>query len=180
MHTRLRELSDLLASERAALLAAVETVPAELRERRPADGEWTVAEVLDHLRAVEAGSAGLLARRAQRAREAGVGADPETTSVLGRIDHLQVADSPAPRVAPEIVRPRADATAAEALDALAESRTALLATVAQLDGVDGAQVKAMHAALGELDAYQWLLFLAEHERRHARQIARLGERLRNG
>jgi len=68
MHPRLEELDAFLTRTRADVLGAVDDVPDAARDRRPADGGWSVAEVLDHLRAVEAGSAALLARRAMRAR----------------------------------------------------------------------------------------------------------------
>ena len=178
MHPRLEELSALLARARDDLLKAVHEVPDDQRERRPPDGDWSVAEVVDHLRAVEAGSAALLARRALRAREAGIGPDPETSSVLGRLDHADLVDTPVRRVAPDIVRPREGTTTQDALDGLTASRAALGDAVRALDGLDATQVKATHAALGELDAYQWLLFIAQHELRHARQIRMIALALR--
>ena len=39
----------LLDAEREGLLAAVQRVPAELRDRRPAAMRWSIAEVLEHL-----------------------------------------------------------------------------------------------------------------------------------
>ena len=180
MHPRLEELTALLDRARDELLRAVHAVPDDLRERRPADGRWSVAEVLEHLRVVEAGSAALLARRTLRAREAGVGPDPETSSVLGRLDGAGLLEPSVRRVAPEIVQPRADATVREALTGLEASRAALGETIRALDGVDGSQVKARHEALGELDGYQWLVFLAQHEMRHAGQIHAIAAALREG
>jgi len=178
MHPRLEELSAVLDRARAELRRAVDDVADELRERRPPDGSWSVAEVLDHLRVVEAGSAALLARRTLRAREAGVGPDPETDSVLGRLDDAGLLEPSVRRVAPEIVQPRADVTARQALAGLEASRAALDDAIRALDGVDASRVMLRHAALGELDGYQWLLFLAQHEMRHARQIRAIGAALR--
>ena len=106
MHPRTAELADLLARERAALLAAVDAVPADRRDVAPEPGTWSVAEVLGHLQAVEGGSARLLARRLERAREAGLGPERDATSVLGRIPRALLLDGPA-REAPEITRPTA-------------------------------------------------------------------------
>jgi hypothetical protein len=122
----------------------------------------------------------LLAKRIARARESGVGADASTESVRHRLDGYDVADSPVLRVAPQLVRPAADARAADAVAALRASRDALLATIRDADGVDLGQVHATHAALGELDGYQWLLFIGEHEARHARQIGAIGEAVASG
>src|ERR1700755_779009 len=141
MHPRLEELNALLERARETLLRAVQAVPVDLRERRPPDGRWSVAEVLDHLRVVEAGSAALVTRRATRARESGVGPDPETSSVLDRLDFAGFLDREVRPVWPDIVLPRPDATVADALAGLAESRVALGRTIEALDGLDATQVK---------------------------------------
>ena len=177
MHPRLTELADALSRHRAALLAAVAAVPAEDLERRPAADGWSVAEVLDHLARVEGGTARLLAKRVARARERGVGAATGDDSVLDRLDRFDVAGSPLPRVAPELVRPAPGVSAADALTALGASRGALLEMMRDADEVDLGEVKATHAALGELDGYQWLLFIGQHEARHARQIESIGRAL---
>jgi hypothetical protein len=151
MHPRLEELTALLDRARDELLRTVHDVPDDLRERRPPDGGWSVAEVLEHLRVVEAGSAALLARRTLRAREAGVGPDPETSSVLGRLDDAGLLEPTVRRVAPEMVQPRADATVREALAGLDASRASLGDAIRALDGIDASRVMLRHAALGELD-----------------------------
>ena len=181
-HPRLAELTALLADHRAALLAVVDTVPAAARERRPptAADAWSVAEVLDHLAKVEGGTARLLARRIARARESGVGADEGEDSVRDRMDRFDVAGGKVRRTAPELVAPQAGVAAADALAALAASREALLATIRDADGVDLTQVYATHGAFGELDGYQWLLFVGQHEARHTRQIAAVRDALAGG
>ena len=170
MHPRLADLTDLLAERRAALLAAVAAVPAADLERRPTPDGWSVAEIVDHLARVEGGTARLLTKRVERARESGVGPDEGADPVRDRLAHVDVAGSPTTREAPEIVRPRPGVSAESALAALRDSREALLGTLREADGVDLSRVVATHAALGELDGYQWILFVAEHEARHARQI----------
>ena len=40
------------------------------------------------------------------------------------------------------------------------------------NGLAIGEIKHTHAILGELDLYQWLIFLGQHERRHTRQIER--------
>src|SRR5690349_18575693 len=136
MHPRLADLIDVLAERRSALLAAVASVPAPDLERRPTPDGWTVAEVLDHLARVEGGTARLLAKRVARARESGVGPDEGTDPVRDRLAHFDVAGSPTPRVAPELVRPAEGVRAESALAALQDSREALLATLRDADGVD--------------------------------------------
>ena len=174
MHPRIAELKAYLERTRAALLAAVDSVPEPFRDAAPEPaGAWSPAQVLDHLAVVEAGSVRLMAKRIARSREAGLGLDRETTSVLGALDGRGV-DSRADRwQAPEIVLPRAGATAASALASLRDSRAALLDLLRDADGLHLASVRAMHNRLGDIDMYQWALFIGQHEARHAQQIAEI-------
>jgi hypothetical protein len=167
MHPRIAELVDHLTRGRAALLAAVAAVPADALERRPADGRWSPAEILEHLHQVEAGSARLLARRLQRAREAGLGEETDESSVL---DGPPLYDATTRRVAPEFVQPGGAVDAETALGQLQKSRDALLAVLDDGDGLALGQVTATHHVLGEIDLYRWARFLLEHEAHHEEQI----------
>jgi hypothetical protein len=177
MHQSLEELAALLEEEREALLAVWADIPVAARERRPAPDGWTPAELLEHLRLVESGSTRLLARRLARAREAGLGPETNAASRLDRLDHHDIADNVARYAAPEAVAPPAGARAAEVEAGLAESRRALRALLADADGLALGEVLATHLRFGEIDMYQWLLFLAQHERRHVRQLERIREAL---
>src|SRR3982750_3756815 len=59
MHSHLEAVFARLDASRAALRAAVDAVPSDLRRQRPAPDRWSVNEVLEHLSLVE----GLFARR---------------------------------------------------------------------------------------------------------------------
>lgn len=176
MHPRIAELVDYLSRERAGLLAAVAAVPPALRDRRADGGGWSVGEVLDHLQLIESGSARLLARRLGKAREAGLGPETSTASVLDCLAPIDLRGG-APRQAPEMVRPRPDARAEEALAGLHASREALLQVLRDGDGLDLGGVTATHAVLGEIDVYRWCMFIGQHEERHERQIRALAESL---
>lgn len=174
LHSSLTEIAAHLDHERQQLLAVWASIPVEDRERRPAADAWTPAEVLDHLRVVEDGSARLLARRLQRAREAGLGAESDPSSRLGR---LNIYALPGRMEAPDAVRPVPGARAEEAESGLAASRRALDALVADASGSALGDVRAQHMRFGELDLYQWLEFIAQHERRHAGQLERVRDAL---
>jgi hypothetical protein len=173
MHARIAELMDHLDRTRAALLATVESVPESRRNVSPGSGGWSPAQVLDHLAVVEAGSVRLMAKRIARAREGGLGPDPKTSSVLGALDGQGVASREQRWQAPEIVLPRDGATAASALASLRESRAALLELLRDADGLDLSAVRAMHTRLGDIDMYQWALFIGQHEARHTSQIGEM-------
>ncbi len=176
MHPPLQEIADRLARSRAAVLATWESIPGDRRERRPAPGRWTPAEVLEHLRLVETGSAALLAKRLQRAREAGLGPETDHRSRLDSFDvpalvNLQPFD------APEAMLPTPDVRAADAETGLRASREALDRVMADASGLALGEVRARHLRFGEIDFYQWLLFIAGHEERHLRQLTALRDDL---
>lgn len=169
MNPRLEEIFAYAASTRDELLRAADA-PDEERSRRPSDGRWSVAENLEHLALVEAGTVALLAKMLARARAAGLGPEREYGSVLHSLDQHGVEHAARPIVAPSIVAPTGTLAAEDSLASLARSRAALLAFYREANGLDLSAVRARHITLGELDLYQWPLFVAQHERRHARQI----------
>ena len=170
MHARLAEIVEYLDSTRMELLDAVNAVPPEQRDRRPTPEGWSVAEILDHLYKVEAGSANLLARRLARAKEAGLAPERETSSLLACMDAYQFEDRSRKRTAPDLVRPRSDVPADAALGELVAVRAALLDTLREGDGYDLTTVTATHPALGEINMYQWTVFIGKHELRHVAQV----------
>jgi hypothetical protein len=74
--------------------------------------------------------------------------------------------------APAAVQPRANVDISEALDGLGSSRDALRAAVVSASGLSLGEIKHTHPVLGELDLYQWLIFVGQHEGRHKKQIER--------
>lgn len=177
MHPRLAELLAYADTQRTVLLDAVTSVAEPFREQRPGPESWSVAEVLEHLHLAEQGIAWLVNWHVGEARAAGLGAEQETASVLGSLDKFRIAERTFPVVSPGIVRPRGTMTSAQALVALEESRRALVAAASAGDGLALSTITYAHAILGALDMYQWILFVGQHEARHAAQIREIGARL---
>jgi hypothetical protein len=96
--------------------------------------------------------------------------------MMRSLDWFPIIDG-AKRQAPEIVVPRAEARAPEVHDALRRSRADLHAALRLGDGLALAEVTATHPALGVINVYQWVLFIGQHEARHARQVAEIVRRL---
>jgi hypothetical protein len=172
MHPRLAELTEYLAQQRDAVLSAAASVPTAQWTERPAPDRWSISHILEHLHRVEQGTAGLLAKRIAKAREAGHPSETETSSVLGTLDRFAVSDRRGkPLVSPEIVDPT-EAPDRETVERrLATSRAALLSAIESGDGLALGDIRHTHLRFGELNLYQWILFIAEHERRHAEQVA---------
>jgi uncharacterized damage-inducible protein DinB len=177
MHPRLIELVNYATTQRARLLSAVSLVPEPLRQRRAQPDCWSTAEVLEHLHRVERSIARLLAHGLERASVEGIGPDSESDSVMAWLDAFQLVRRTARISAPEWVRPRGEYSAAQALAALAESRQALLMGIRALDGLALGKLTQSHPLLGSLNLYQWILFVGQHEARHAAQIEEIAGRL---
>jgi hypothetical protein len=80
-------------------------------------------------------------------------------------------------VAPDRVNPTENPDRETIERLLAESRSALEAAIASGDGLALGSIKQMHLRFGELDLYQWLLFVAEHEKRHTAQLRGVARQL---
>lgn len=179
MHRRISELVEFADTARAALLEAAATVPAEQFARRPAPERWSAAELLEHLARVESGCARVIAKRAASARASGVTAEQEDSSMLGALDGRRVTDRSRKLVAPELVAPAGGFTRESALDALAKSRVEFKHAIADADGLALGEVRHTHVVLGELDLYQWILFVGQHEQRHLAQLEEIAAQLRS-
>lgn len=179
MHRRTSELLAELHRHHAALGEAVNAVPAALRERVPDAGGWSVANVLEHLSIVEPRIVAGLTQAFVAARSAGLPAALDTAVIapgesdryLNRQRRIESGEGSKPKQ-------RLDATAAWAL---LESAHALVhALVIDADGLDLSGVTMPHPVFGPLNLYQWIVFVAGHEGRHALQIQDIHRRLASG
>ena len=167
LHPRLAPLVELLTSAREQLMEVLETVPSDAASRRPKPECWSVAEIAEHLRLVEAGigrALGTLARQADSLEP-----ETETSSVLGALDRHQLAEPRRRIQAPSTVMPGGDPDLAAAIVALHESRRRLLDLIHRVNGRALGRLSFPHPVLGTLTFYEWLLFLGQHERRHTIQ-----------
>jgi hypothetical protein len=168
MHSRLQELDDALRATRAEIEALLDSVPQGRWTQRPEEGRWTIAELVEHLHRVEKGTARLLALKANEARERGIGRETSTSSVLDALDPMMehVAGK---RVSPERVAPRG-MPPEEAHRSLQQSRQELHAAIASLDGYALGEMRHEHPIFGDIDLYQWIVFVLGHEQRHLPQL----------
>jgi len=180
MHPRIAETLEYLDTERAELRAAVEAVPLAQREQPPGPDRWSVAQVLQHLALIENRIARLLSKRIAGARAEGLGPELETSPVLNARHAAKIADRSFRVEAPEEIRPPSDTDAASALAALEQSRETLRAAVISGDGLALSEVKHSHPALGEINLYQWILFVGSHEVRHTAQVREIADQFEAG
>lgn len=177
MHRRLAELVEFLDTTRATLLDAAGAVPPDRFTQRPGPDRWSAAELLEHLARVESSCARVVAKMTAEARANGVGAEQSESSVLGALDGRHVTDRTRRLEAPPIVAPEGGFSRDRALAALDGSRSQLRRAIADADGLALQQVHFAHRVLGDLDLYQWILFVGQHEQRHLPQLEEIARQV---
>ncbi len=143
---------------------------AELNARCNGEG-WCPEELIEHLSIVEKSITNvverLLAKSEELNRPAGADGkiDPPVkfTSVVRKTELNKVE-------APERIRPQGGVPVAESLEKLEESREYIRGLRSRMAAVDLSEAKFPHPMMGELNLYQWLVFISEHEARHLAQI----------
>ncbi len=179
VHPRTAELLQYLDTQREALRAAVERIPASQREQPPAPGRWSVAEILEHLSLVEASITRLFTVRLAEARERRLGAETETTPILASLDLARLVDRSYTVTASEAAQPRGGLDAAAAWAALEAARQAFREAILSGDGLALGEVvhPRPHPVFGVLNLYQWMAFVGGHEARHTAQILEIATAL---
>ncbi len=172
MQQRLAELLVYMDETRDRLVAEVSSINPAFAAMKPRADCWSVEENVAHLAMVEPGVARLVCHGIEWGRSNGVGAPTSDDSVLGSLDRYALTEVVRKMDAPSSVAPPTDKRVAESLATLAASRVRLREALVAADQLDLVQVKRPHRILGEIDLYQWALFVAQHEERHRKQIAR--------
>jgi DinB family protein len=180
MHPRIEEVLNYLDTERSALRAAVEMVPAAARNQSPGPDRWSVAQVLQHLAGVENRIGMAMTKWVADARAGGTGPETDTSSVINSIPLSLIADRSQRREAPEEFRPPGDVDSESAWAALERSRATLRAAIVAGDGLALGEVVQPHPVLGPINLYQWALFEGSHEARHTGQVREIAEQLNAG
>ena len=178
MHARTTELIEHLEKSRSDLRAAVDAVPAELRDKQPSPDKWSTAQVLEHLAHTESSVTGLLERGMRKRERAGLKPATDASAVLPTIDAKKLLDRATKFTAPETVRPTKNLNSEQAWQVLTNSRSSLLDTLKSADGIDVDSIRGPHPFLGELGFHQWIAFVGLHEARHAAQIRATATALR--
>jgi hypothetical protein len=176
MHPRTTELLNHLDQQRAVLRAAYDAVPASLRERAPAPGQWSAAQCVEHVAIVGGRIAGALTKFVDEAKAKGLGPETATEAILPKTGYERVLDRRTKLNAPDPIQPKGVSGDA-AWVALEQATAAMRASIAAADGLALGSVSWPHPALGPLNGYQWIALNGAHEARHAAQIREITEAL---
>jgi hypothetical protein len=160
-----------MAKAQAGLLSAADSVAAGEWNTHPSEGRWSAAELIAHLMVVERGVIGKADRVVQH--------PPKRVPFLKRM-HVPMAlvesrwirrKSPVP-IEPQMLRDK------EAM--LAELRTVRERSLAFLEETRSRNLVEYcwkHPALGTLNMYEWMKFIASHEVRHTKQMREISASL---
>lgn len=163
-----------IAQARAELIEAVNSVPDHLFTVAPGEGEWSAGEVVAHLELVEKGITTILSRLLEREKEEG---RPRSANTNG-VGTTTLPPLPAERIrATPRSTPEQALSKGDALAAIATSRERLQVILEESLPYNLTERKFQHLILGDLNFYQWVLFIGVHERRHTGQIIRIRETL---
>ena len=139
--------------------------------RRPQEGKWSAAEILEHLSLTYSGTAKAMERcltAGQPTANLPTLKDRVATVVVVGLGHM-----PQGREAPAVTRPRG-AAPEESLPVLLRSLAEMDELITRCEQKFGKRRRIVnHPVLGPLTARQWRKFLWVHARHHAQQIERL-------
>jgi hypothetical protein len=177
-----------IAAVRAALLNAFADVdtwfdrPAEVRAFQSASGGWTIDQVLEHISLTNHFLMLTLRKSVDMAvnRAAGGEQIPEGESDLGRLSAIGQRGT-FQWIRPEHMVPTG-ATASEDVRALLHrQKDECLTLLDRIGHGEGAlhHLKMSVNALGRIDLYQWMYFIAQHAHRHLAQMASTEAEARN-
>ena len=164
-------IDEILTANEAVLesfLPAVTGLTAAQESFRPAADRWSIAENVEHVALVNRNFFRLVSRLHQQALNEGAG-QPQP---IAQPQLLALSDPNRERrvEAPERVRPGGSQTVADSLTNMLETAQLFREAQPRFEAVDLTGPKFTHR-LGELNAYQWLVLLGEHQKRHLDQIA---------
>jgi len=172
LQPKVAELFRYMDSTRAALLGDARAMNESFASIRPRTGEWSAVETLAHLALVESNVTQLVTKTIARAREHGVGPDTSHASFMSSLDEWRVAEPLTKLTAPSRIAPEEPESVRASIESLERSRAELKNIILRNTDIDLHAVKRAHPVLGELDMYQWALFVAQHEERHRKQMGR--------
>ncbi|MEW6206990.1 MAG: DinB family protein [Acidobacteriota bacterium] len=173
MTKKIQEIADKISIWRETLLASINGLSGAQINFKPAEGEWSIADILHHLALADEANVRLSGLFFRQIKEQSVPADPSPDgSALDCMDKFRDGLSGKAK-APERVAPLSHLAAEESLARMRASREKLIEAMSGLSAYDLSRVSFPHPLLGALNGYQWLMIAGLHEIRHAAQIERI-------
>jgi DinB superfamily len=166
-------LHPYLQRTRDAIDAATAGMPPEQLPRRPAEGKWSVAEILEHLARAFNETLPGLKKCCERDRTIA-----KSATVYQRLATMLVVGLgyfPSGRPAPTMTVPRG-MQAEESMNVIRYSLSTMDELLGRCEQRFGKAKLMNHPVLGPLAAWEWRKFHWVHTRHHMKQIAALRQR----
>jgi DinB superfamily len=152
------------------LVGTVSSLDPTLYAQRPAEGEWSVAEIVHHLCLVET--------RVVKELEGAIAREPKRVSFLRRFLPTSIVSSRLKKVkAPAAMNPVDAPPRDRAIENYDRTRANLKALCAAHSTDRFRNLVFKHPFLGEIDGVATVSFLGYHEKRHFKQIREVLEKL---
>lgn len=177
MHPQLAAALGRLDESRRDLHTAVNALPPPLRGQKPGPDRWSMNEVLEHVGKVEQVFVGALIASIDKARTSGLDAEVGNPAMLPEPLRTAVEDRRTRRTAPDHVQPTGTVDTAASLAAIQLAHGRLREALTAADGLALSTVTFDHRVFGALNVYQWVDFIAGHERRHLAQVREIAAQL---
>ena len=177
MHPQLSEAMGRLDAATRELREIATSIPAAWQCRKPAPDRWCVNEVLEHIGLVEQLFLHAIVANIETARAAGLAGEVADPAMLSEHQRTVVEDRSTRRQAPERVVPTGQVDAEAALARIESAHARLRDALASTDGLALSSVTHDHRIFGTLNVYQWVDFLAGHERRRLAQMREVATEL---
>ena len=134
--------------------------------------QWSVGEIVEHLATVEAGILRIIDKLLGSADDENVKWNGTFDAPLSFVEKALGAKDQKFE-APKMIHPTGAQTITDSLAKLEENRRLLVEMRARLEAVDVSSATFPHPFFGALNAYEWLVVVGLHERRHLAQIERI-------
>lgn len=169
----MKKVLQRLDSVHEKLLRTVSPLEPTLYSQRPAEGEWSVAEIVHHLALVE--------ERVLKELEGAIARPPQQIGFLRRLIPTSIVSSRLIRVkAPKAVKPLEAPAKDAGIENLDRARASLKRLCATHGNERFRQLVFKHPFLGNIDGVATVSFVGYHEQRHYKQIREVLKKLSNG
>ena len=153
------------------LINTISPLDPNLYSERPAEGEWSVAEIVHHLCLVE--------DRVTKELEAAIAREPRRVAFFRRLIPTSIVSLRAIRVkAPKAMNPVGAPARDFALENYDRARSNLKTLCAAHSEERFRNLVFKHPFLGEIDGVATVSFIGYHEQRHYKQIRKVLRKLR--
>ncbi|MTI89725.1 MAG: DinB family protein [Balneolaceae bacterium] len=164
------EFTDQLKENTAELLAEVQGVPEDIFNTQPAEGEWSIANVVEHMYRSEYGIAKLLDGETKPLTDRDT--DSKIDTIKKKLTNFETKVKASGAILPTEGEKSKDAL----LSSFKKNRT-VITDLAKKKNPHELCLKFEHRFFGFLTRKEWIIFCVYHTRRHIHQIQHIKNRI---